>query len=120
MTDEPTTRELDRMLGQLRAHIDRGFDKIDARLDRMITAETFAAHQRSAEQRMAAIEAGLSAAETRWGASRDHLQAEIDQVEQGRATDRRMMIKATIAAAATLLAAVITIVAQLLTGGGFS
>lgn len=77
----------------------------------MVTRETFALYQQSTEQRLTSAEAGVAQALTRCDTARAQLQAEVDRVENARATDRRAMWMV----AATLLAALIGAVVVLLT-----
>jgi hypothetical protein len=108
--DEPSTRELDRRFDRLERSITAGFDKIDARLDRMVSSEMFSMFQQNNEQRLTAVEKDATEVDGRCLARRDQLQSEIDQVERSRAEDRRMVIKSTVAFAATILAALISAV----------
>lgn len=124
MPNEPTAWELDRRFDRLDKTLEAGFRHIGARLDKMVTVDVFTVSQRSTEQRLASFESAVTAVESRCKDNRMYLQNEIDQVENridhvedARAADRRMMVKAMVGAGATIAGTVLAFILSIIPGG---
>lgn len=100
MTDEPTTHELGRRFDRLEASLDKGFARIDARMDRLVNAEAFEMHRQNLDQRLSGLETDMANMDGRRATDRQQIGDEIDRLdgrittgEERRAADRRNVLK---------------------------
>lgn len=90
MSDEPTNWELKRNYEGLRSDMRDGFNQINQRLDKMPSSELFAEMLRGLERRVHDVEQDFA------------------NDQQGRKSDRRLVIGAILAAVGSVLAQIIT------------
>lgn len=90
MPDEPTNWELKRNYEGLRTDMRDGFNQINQRLDKMPSSEVFAALLQGFERRLHDVE------------------QDIANDQQRRASDRRLVVGAVLAAIGTLVTQVIS------------
>lgn len=102
---EPTNWELDRRFGRLEQSIEKGFSRIDARLDKVVTTEVFTIAQQHTENRMSQLGKEVAHVEQRCDDQSNRLQDEIGRVEEARAQDRRNIIRVAAGAGVSILVA---------------
>lgn len=90
MPDEPTNWELKRNYEGLRADMRDGFNQINQRLDKMPSAEVYAALLQGLERRVHDVE------------------QDVINDQQSRKSDRRLVIGAVLAGAVSILTQIIT------------
>ncbi|UBU10042.1 hypothetical protein [Nonomuraea gerenzanensis] len=86
MPDSPTPWELHRTMEALRHSMEAGFASLNARLDRVVSSELFAAYQQHVQKEFDDHERELAAIK----AEREADKKERDAERAQRATDRRM------------------------------
>lgn len=117
LTDDPTTRELDRRLDRIEQAVKEGIAMLRDEMRNLLRADTFEAHRQHMTQRIADVEADVTRVDTARVKDRDTLQREITQVEQNRAADRRNMTKAGVGLLAAIVGAVLSVLLPLMLTG---
>lgn len=87
MPDEPTPWELHRSMEALRRSLESGFASLNARLDRVVSSELFAAYQQHVQKEFDDHERELAAIK----ADREADKKERDTEKSQRANDRRLI-----------------------------
>lgn len=105
--DRPTLGEVARSIGQLRDDVREGLRSLNARLDKVVSQEVYAADQRLREAQISDLRADLESKKATHGNDMGNIQARIEEIErrrreeaakaeERRANDRRLVLSSLI------------------------